>query len=1175
MRKIIAGIGVIGILVLLVFAERFGYETVGTAGVAPLGNSIKGSIYTLPVDGKVHNITASLAPGPFGFHDTKCAIYDSDLNLVASTDEIAYGSLVDGWNTFNFSSPPSLSAGDYWLVCWSDYYCVGMPWEYIDAELRYDNGPTNGALYQTETYNSFPNSLSPDGYVDFNCSIYASYTPLTPINISNCSVQLDQAGRTYQLTQDINATSISHGSCLNVTVDDVTLDGRNYTLFADSILSPGAPPDLGNFGVVPWTVASKTFTIKNIEIRGFYKAISTGTTETYAENIKINESTYALALQDSNITAVDSEIGNLTSGSVMTPCDQTTCEALGGYFCAPDFCYLSGKSHYYFLNSSFGDYSEVYPPARIHKQWYLDVTVYVNVSDPVEGANVTCKDIQDQEEFSALTNSSGKISTQGVTDYYIQSNCSGHTIHHKNNHTVTAVKYISSHKFSATKSINVSSNSVMNLTLEYTGPSISAPTIYPETIYTNNNTNASLTVVGENSTYLVEYNWTVNDTLKKAGNLSATNNTLLWIPELGSGNYSKGDVIKISARAFDIGWGKWNSTNRTVSNSPPREIEKLPNWSIYHDENVSIQWNVTDADGDLLTYACNDSIATINQSGYISGTFTPSDVGNYSLAVNATDGSATVTDSWTLEIKNLPPGAASSPLWSPNPPNSEGNSTPSAIISDPENVCYMNTTFFHYNGSSWIPVHSYDSQTSCTCDSRCYADVSLPENESILGRDDWKFQIVPYDGAIHGNPVNVTAIEFRAWITKNTEFPHAVQFNCTGDSSGCIIFNASGVVLDCNDSTIYSSDFVQAVGAKMNGFQNNALKNCHFGNYKWIVHLGYNQELINCTFQNIDFGSMDWYYGFYGLDNIGAGIQNCSFINITATEIPASEYGILITQGDGNSFKNIQFSNIQSGNPKGVGIQLRHTGSSEIIDSSLTGSGTSLELSSSGSTLALNVSMGSVSFADSHSLTRKWYLDSTVKNSSGDPADQGNLSLWQNSGGPLGNTQSNLIFSLLTNSSGKVPKRNLTQYIQTSSDITYSSPYYLKAWKDSDWNSSNSTLTSNWYPILSLGYAPTVNISWLFPPYVMRFGIFKIHLEATTIGPVKNLSATFTRDAWSFLEETPFNQTNQGILYPDQSSNFTWYVVAPWALGFYQINATLNAEVEEPPAIQKIKTIRG
>ena len=98
----------------------------------------------------------------------KYAIYDESLNLVAQTEEYVKPS--DGafknWKTLNLLSPTTLSPGYYWLCAWGN-----KSYMYI----YFDDGETNQALWKKLTYNSWPSTLSPDGYLDRKNSIYCTY----------------------------------------------------------------------------------------------------------------------------------------------------------------------------------------------------------------------------------------------------------------------------------------------------------------------------------------------------------------------------------------------------------------------------------------------------------------------------------------------------------------------------------------------------------------------------------------------------------------------------------------------------------------------------------------------------------------------------------------------------------------------------------------------------------------------------------------------------------------------------------------------------------------------------------------------------------------------------------------------------------------------------------------
>ncbi|GAI93314.1 unnamed protein product, partial [marine sediment metagenome] len=112
---------------------NFGYETQGTAGyrVLGIGFDIAGSKFTLSEAGSATSITAYNYGSSTS--TTKCAIYDSALNLVGETEENS--PLLLDWTTYNFSPSVYLTAGDYWLLLWTSAV--------TDYWLPYDDGTTN------------------------------------------------------------------------------------------------------------------------------------------------------------------------------------------------------------------------------------------------------------------------------------------------------------------------------------------------------------------------------------------------------------------------------------------------------------------------------------------------------------------------------------------------------------------------------------------------------------------------------------------------------------------------------------------------------------------------------------------------------------------------------------------------------------------------------------------------------------------------------------------------------------------------------------------------------------------------------------------------------------------------------------------------------------------------
>jgi len=143
----------------------FGYETAGGSSQS-VANRISGSWFTCPESGTADSISLAAAGTVSRVH-SKCAIYKkSDNSLVGVTDEKE--GVSSGWNTYSFSTSPSLSNIDYYLVAWSDaYFGQGV-------DLRYDTASGKGG-YEARTYNGFPDPWSPTSE-DRIYSIYCTYT---------------------------------------------------------------------------------------------------------------------------------------------------------------------------------------------------------------------------------------------------------------------------------------------------------------------------------------------------------------------------------------------------------------------------------------------------------------------------------------------------------------------------------------------------------------------------------------------------------------------------------------------------------------------------------------------------------------------------------------------------------------------------------------------------------------------------------------------------------------------------------------------------------------------------------------------------------------------------------------------------------------------------------------
>lgn len=125
-------------------------QTFGNTTQESTGVNNEGVIYgynATGVAGQAQSITVYF--NDTDAHTAKCALYlASDNSLVATTEEKTL-SAGAGWITFNFGSPPTLSAVTYRICAWSNSG-TGTNSLYYATE-------TGVSVYQTLTYGNWPN----------------------------------------------------------------------------------------------------------------------------------------------------------------------------------------------------------------------------------------------------------------------------------------------------------------------------------------------------------------------------------------------------------------------------------------------------------------------------------------------------------------------------------------------------------------------------------------------------------------------------------------------------------------------------------------------------------------------------------------------------------------------------------------------------------------------------------------------------------------------------------------------------------------------------------------------------------------------------------------------------------------------------------------------------------
>ena len=126
-------------------------------------------------------------------------------------------------------------------------------------------------------------------------------------------------------------------------------------------------------------------------------------------------------------------------------------------------------------------------------------------------------------------------------------------------------------------------------------------------------------------------------------------------PTLSPTYFIKGDIINCSFLGYNttLNTNASNSSSGvTILNTPPSANQTLGGtYIVYYDtECLSLKWNISNIDGDTLTFADNSTKVNISNVGLITGCYAFSDIGNYSIAVNVTDGEAALTNAFNLSI---------------------------------------------------------------------------------------------------------------------------------------------------------------------------------------------------------------------------------------------------------------------------------------------------------------------------------------------------------------------------------------------------------------------------------------------------------------------------------------------------------------------------------------------
>jgi parallel beta-helix repeat protein len=330
------------------------------------------------------------------------------------------------------------------------------------------------------------------GVIIFIVILLAGTDNAYAIDVNDCST-LSTGGSIYNLTTSI--TDSTNTTCINITADNVILDCGGYTI--DGIDNPNT------YGV--WMYGRSGVTIKNCNLSdwryGVYMNMSSDVvvdTNNLSSNyhgvemmnsmynnmtdnvgMSVNNDFYMENATYSRITGNvmnNSDIGvylvtgsnsNIISGNVYESTNTHAIYVSQSYsniFTDSIVTGSSGNDIYNFAGSTnfvnvSVDPSKISVDAgSVNIKWYVDVIVMAEGGGPLDQANVTINNIFNATSFNGLTNSSGYITRQNLTQYH--HNFSGHFTH--NNYTINVTKgvYISNQT-----TVNVTSNSIYTMYL--------------------------------------------------------------------------------------------------------------------------------------------------------------------------------------------------------------------------------------------------------------------------------------------------------------------------------------------------------------------------------------------------------------------------------------------------------------------------------------------------------------------------------------------------------------------------------------------------------------------------------------------------------------------------------------------------------------------------------------
>ncbi len=677
-----------------------------------------------------------------------------------------------------------------------------------------------------------------------------------------------------------------------------------------------------------------------------------------------------------------------------------------------------------FLNCSYDSENTTGEGNQIIRRWYYKAYVNDSSGNAVEGANITAYNTTGDIQFTALTNLTGHILVQNITEYV---NTSG-TVSYYNNYTVNASKigYINdSNEFNFT----ITQNKVDDfMTLEIPGP-------------------ADCTTIGNSGTLDVEgQTYTLTENISSQGTcltVSAANVTVdcngYWITfstggaigtrgvytnqfnttvkncRILDGNWTNADPWRAGV-FFTIGadYGLIQNVSTNVSNCHGIDINGGSGIRVVNSTGRTKEYH------GIIIWTDTSNITIINSTGISNTSAGIGIYGNNNSIYNSTgqstyDGYGFYIDSAS---NNLISGCnASSNL---NHGIYLRNSTNNTLISN-------NATS---SSSGGIVINSYSSNNTLIGNN---ATSNTGSGIYILAFSN--------NNTLLRNNATTNSVSGQAIYIYNSSYMNLTENKATSTSSSGIYIEESSDnnTLTSNNGTSYAAD-----------------------NFGIVLGTSSNNILINNTGMNVNNG-----IGIY----VAGSSNNNTLINNTG--ISSIGQGIYLFSNYNNTFINQR----ASGNLGIFMVNVNWTTFRDCIDIS----GTTFDVNLFSTPLSKNNTFINCSYdsetvgGTDNELIRKWYYQAYVNDSSGSAVSDANVSAY-NATGVLQSTAQ-------TNASGWIARQEVTEYVNNAGTRSYYNNYSIFANKSgytNDSNIFNFTITQNkvddWFTLTGSGPADCTTI---------------------------------------------------------------------------------------------------